>query len=143
MAPTQPKPSGSGGLNDLLIGLKSSSTASTTVSSSVKPVVVTSPSTKATIVTPVPIPAKPVTPAKSNPCLNNPCKNNGQCVVDATSSFGFKCVCATLFTGELCEDMNHCFSNPCKNGGSCHNLRVKYYCSCSKNYQGDNCEKGE
>ena len=71
----------------------------------------------------------------------NPCKNSGKCVLDTSVACGFRCECGQSSTGYFCEINNHCASNPCKNGATCENLKLKYHCSCSSKFFGDQCEK--
>jgi hypothetical protein len=41
-------------------------------------------------------------------CRNNPCTNSGTCI-DLIA--GYKCVCATLYTGNHCESSELTFRN--------------------------------
>lgn len=44
-----------------------------------------------------------VVPVTSNPCEGSTCQNSATCVADATKNVGYRCDCATGFTGDECE----------------------------------------
>lgn len=49
------------------------------------------------------------------------------------------CLCATGYTGSLCQFVNSCSGSPCQNGGVCSSYAGSYVCNCSSNYSGPNC----
>ena len=41
-----------------------------------------------------------------------------------------------VFSGELCDRVDHCASQPCRNNAVCKNLVDTFSCRCPDNYQG-------
>ena len=39
------------------------------------------------------------------------------------------------------EDINECEPNPCQNNATCENLIGRYFCNCTEDYVGVDCEK--
>uniref|UniRef100_A0A182K190 Sushi, von Willebrand factor type A, EGF and pentraxin domain-containing protein 1 n=1 Tax=Anopheles christyi TaxID=43041 RepID=A0A182K190_9DIPT len=67
----------------------------------------------------------------------------GQCVVDATTTLGYRCVCGENYVGEHCEiALNPCASAPCYNGGRCvsnssnSSSTAGFTCHCQPPYTG-------
>ena len=75
-------------------------------------------------------------------CHNIPCKNQAQCVLDAYSAAGFRCICPPAYTGIYCDQvLNPCQSTPCQNAGICQmQPPYSFSCQCPQNFQGQFCE---
>ncbi|KAH7641931.1 protocadherin-like wing polarity protein stan isoform x3 [Dermatophagoides farinae] len=105
-----------------------------------------------------------VLPFDDNLCVREPCLNFEECLSvlkfgNASDFIGteailfrsispvntFACRCPIGFQGmhhkyECDIEINLCFSNPCQNGGQCVRKEGGYYCDCSDNFAGINCE---
>ena len=75
-------------------------------------------------------------------CRPGRCQNGGSCFEDTTQVDGYRCMCATFYSGDNCRTALSCSTQPCKNGGTCTDMAtgLGYTCSCLANHQGPNCE---
>ncbi|CAF0850468.1 unnamed protein product [Adineta steineri] len=71
--------------------------------------------------------------------VTNNCRNGGTCVIIGTS---IQCMCASLYTGPLCENLiDMCTLKVCQNGGTCTIINgTNVLCQCPIGYQGKYCE---
>ncbi|KAI9551727.1 hypothetical protein GHT06_022063 [Daphnia sinensis] len=71
-------------------------------------------------------------------CVNHLCVN-GDCL-DGVANY--TCQCKPGWTGWLCdEDINECDPDPCQNNATCDNLIGRYFCNCTEDFVGVDCEK--
>jgi len=77
-------------------------------------------------------------PSGSKACSSYPCLNNGICT--PTGSLTYDCRCVGPWRGVTCGVANACYKNPCYNGGSCMNIGDDYWCKCTSDYYGTNCQ---
>ncbi|XP_048729126.1 neurogenic locus notch homolog protein 3-like [Ostrea edulis] len=76
--------------------------------------------------------------ADDNDCKWKPCQNGGSCV---EKYGGYKCLCATGFTGVNCEiDINECLTSPCFNG-TCLNNPGSFTCDCYPGFKAKLCDQ--
>ncbi|KAF7634264.1 hypothetical protein Mgra_00006342, partial [Meloidogyne graminicola] len=89
-----------------------------------------------------------------NLCSPEKCLNGGKCLLDENTGekdfFQFKCICASGFYGNLCENrIDACFGVPCRNGGKClvkfgENKLLyegRFKCICLRGFTGERCER--
>ncbi|CAF1062921.1 unnamed protein product [Rotaria magnacalcarata] len=74
----------------------------------------------------------------SGVCSSNPCEHGGIC--NAKGQNTFDCKCVGPWRGIYCGIVDACYRSPCENGGSCLNIYDDYWCKCSNDYYGKNCE---
>ncbi|CAF2581960.1 unnamed protein product [Rotaria sp. Silwood2] len=74
----------------------------------------------------------------SGACSSNPCEHNGVCTPRGERIFDCKCV--GPWRGIYCGTADACYRSPCQNGGTCLNVVDDYWCKCSTDYYGKNCE---
>lgn len=71
-------------------------------------------------------------------CESDPCLNGGTCVDGGFQSF--TCLCATGFTGTLCNvDVDDCVSEPCVNGTCTDTGTNDFECDCAAGFAGPLC----
>lgn len=92
-------------------------------------------------------------------CANSPCLNSALCLENSNQTLyemnylgffptfsyemasGYRCICASGFTGENCEtNIDDCEFNECKKG-ICIDAINDYYCACHLGYDGQHCER--
>ncbi|CAF2581943.1 unnamed protein product [Rotaria sp. Silwood2] len=74
----------------------------------------------------------------SGACASNPCEHNGVCTPRGERIFDCKCV--GPWRGIYCGIADACYRSPCQHGGTCLNVVDDYWCKCSTDYYGKNCE---
>ncbi|XP_078382537.1 uncharacterized protein LOC144665218 [Oculina patagonica] len=75
----------------------------------------------------------------NNVCGKAPCNNNATCQTGFTRK-GYRCLCASGFTGQNCEhDIDECKANThrCDVNAECNNTKGSYNCTCKPGYSGD------
>ncbi|KAF8792673.1 Protein crumbs like protein [Argiope bruennichi] len=92
-------------------------------------------------------------------CATSPCLNSALCLENSNKTLyemnylgffpsfsyemasGFRCICASGFTGENCEtNIDDCELNDCRHG-ICIDAINDYYCACHLGYEGMHCER--
>ncbi|CAL4124571.1 unnamed protein product, partial [Meganyctiphanes norvegica] len=75
-----------------------------------------------------------------NSCADKPCENNGVCQ-EFYSTYGFKCICPTGFSGDQCENTGlGCYPGICGTG-RCINKPGGFECFCPYGKVGERCEQ--
>ncbi|RDD45645.1 Deleted in malignant brain tumors 1 protein [Trichoplax sp. H2] len=81
-------------------------------------------------------------PPTSNGMRNMKCTGHEFSIYDCLGSDPSKnTLCFSSYAGVYCSTKNPCSSNPCLNGGTCFNRFYGYYCTCSGQFTGQNCQK--
>jgi EGF-like domain/Human growth factor-like EGF len=79
--------------------------------------------------------------AANDYCARSPCQNGGTCDNVAQTGNGYRCTCATGYSGVNCQtDINECASLPCQNGGTCVDSLNSFSCLCVPGYCGLICQ---
>ncbi|CAM4786881.1 unnamed protein product [Rotaria magnacalcarata] len=74
----------------------------------------------------------------SDPCNLNPCENGGRCIRKGEMSY--ECKCVGPWRGMYCGISDACYRAPCQNEGMCINVYDGYWCKCSSDYYGTDCQ---
>ncbi|XP_070560391.1 basement membrane-specific heparan sulfate proteoglycan core protein-like isoform X2 [Ptychodera flava] len=76
-------------------------------------------------------------------CQGDPCKNGGTCR-EASTHYGYRCICPSGFTGRTCEDIGErCYPGVCGDGECVNNVGSSgFRCICPLGKTGQRCETG-
>ncbi|XP_077998598.1 basement membrane-specific heparan sulfate proteoglycan core protein-like isoform X2 [Glandiceps talaboti] len=88
--------------------------------------------------------AKSVVGVKDCPvCQERPCQNGGTCR-EATTEYGYRCLCRTGYAGRTCEDIGErCYPGACGDGQCQNNAGPSgFRCICPPGKAGERCETG-
>lgn len=74
----------------------------------------------------------------SGSCSPNPCAHGGICT--SKGQVSHECKCVGPWRGIYCGVADACYRSPCQNGGTCLNVNDDYWCKCTSDYYGNNCQ---
>ncbi|CAF0913025.1 unnamed protein product [Adineta steineri] len=74
----------------------------------------------------------------SSACALNPCEHGGICI--PKGQLTYECRCVGPWRGIHCGIADACYRLPCQNGGTCLNVHDDYWCQCTNEYYGTNCQ---
>ncbi|CAF0875253.1 unnamed protein product [Rotaria sordida] len=74
-----------------------------------------------------------------DPCALNPCDHGGICI--RKGQMTYECKCVGPWRGIHCGIADACYRSPCQHGGTCLNVHDDYWCQCTSDYYGTDCQK--
>ncbi|UJR33541.1 hypothetical protein I4U23_020983 [Adineta vaga] len=74
----------------------------------------------------------------SSACASHACEHGSICI--AKGQYTYDCKCVGPWRGIYCGIPDACYRSPCQNGGTCLNVHDDYWCQCTKEYYGNNCQ---